>query len=178
MAEFAALRAEIDTRISLQQAILVLQLTTAGAIFSFALSNPSRTRFLLILPLTTYALCARHSLHHFGIVRLGTYIRESLSRRVPGELQWEDWLIAHPRVPLRFVAWANPLYLTFPGAAALALAWSAPRTFASRDDLSVPLRVGFSGIWLVGLAATALCLYLVWTITAAHRYRIPPAPTE
>jgi hypothetical protein len=54
LAEFAALRQEIERRNIVQHALFALQLTSAGAIFSFALSDESRARFLLIVPISTY----------------------------------------------------------------------------------------------------------------------------
>ena len=55
LAEFSALRAEMTNRQNLQWNVFALQVTAAGVIFSFALSNSNRTGFLLILPVITYA---------------------------------------------------------------------------------------------------------------------------
>lgn len=168
LAEFTALRAETDRRGTLQQGIFVLQLTAAGAIFSFALSDPSRVRFLLILPLTSYALCARYCLHHWGIERIGTYVRDSLSARVPGGLLWETWIQQYP-ARMRLIGWVDPFYLTYPGASTLALAWVSPHIFTSRDGLSLPGRIWFSSLWGLGAIVTALSTYMIWRITVRHR---------
>ncbi|MEU1205338.1 hypothetical protein [Nocardia sp. NPDC005825] len=168
LAEFTALRAEVDRRGTLQQGLFVLQLTAAGAIFSFALSDPARVRFLLILPLTSYALCGRYCLQHWGIARVGAYVRDSLSARVPGGLLWESWIERYP-ADMRLIGWVNPFYLAFPGASTLALMWVAPHVFTGRDGLSLPGRIGFSGIWAAGAITTALSVYMIWRITVKHR---------
>jgi hypothetical protein len=158
----------MDKRLSLQQGLFVLQLTTGGALFSFALSSPSRTRFLLILSFTSYALCARYCLHHFENMEAAAYVRESLSDRTPGGLLWEEWILHYPPEN-RFVGLADPLYLTFPGIAGLALIWDTPYVFTSRGGLSVAGRIWFGAIWTGGLVATALSVYLIWHVTLFWR---------
>lgn len=168
LAEFTALRAEIDRRGNLQQGIFVLQLTAAGAIFSFALSDPARVRFLLILPLISYALCGRYCLQHLGIERVGAYVRDSLSARVPGGLLWESWIEQYP-AKMRLIGWVNPFYLAFPGASALALIWVAPHVFTARDGLSTPGRIWFSLLWVAGAITTTLSVNMIWRITLKQR---------
>ena len=50
LAEFTALRQEIERRNVVQHGLFALQLTSAGAIFSFALSGSGRSGFLLNCP--------------------------------------------------------------------------------------------------------------------------------
>lgn len=86
LAEFAALRAEILQRQSIQWNTFALQLTAAGVVFSFALSNPSHTGFLLILPVVTYALTGRYVSQSIGTEKVGIYIREVLDVKLKGQL--------------------------------------------------------------------------------------------
>src|ERR1017187_7045855 len=98
LAEFSALRDEILQRFATNWSVFALQLTAAAVIFSFALSSSGRTGFLLILPLTTYALAGRFMGNLLAINSIGTYIREVLGPRTRGALYWEDWLLKHPQV--------------------------------------------------------------------------------
>jgi hypothetical protein len=96
LAEFAALRQEIDRRNLVRHALFVLQLTSAGAIFSFALSGQTHSSFLLIVPISTYVLCARYVEQQHGIQRVASYIKNELSNRVAGGLGWEARQVKHP----------------------------------------------------------------------------------
>jgi hypothetical protein len=96
LAEFVALRQEIERRNVVQHALFVLQLTSAGAIFSFTLSGKAHAGFLLIIPVSAYMLCARYVEQQFGIQRAASYIKNELSDRVPGGLGWEAWQVRHP----------------------------------------------------------------------------------
>ena len=109
LAEFAALRSEIINRSNLAWNIFALQLTAAGVIFSFALSNPHHTGFLLILPLTSYAFTGRYVSQHLGTQNVGTYIREVLDPKMNGELSWEGWIRGRPS-QARALSWLNPLF--------------------------------------------------------------------
>lgn len=92
LAEFSALREEIQARVKAQQQMLSLQLTLSGAVFGFAISQPGKTALLLIVPFSSYLLCGRLVAQHFGTLRVAKYIKEDLSDRVPGGLRWEQWL--------------------------------------------------------------------------------------
>jgi hypothetical protein len=90
VAEFNALRQEIERRSQIQLNLFVLQLTASGAIFSFALARSGGSPFLLIIPISTFMLCAEYVDQIYGQRIVGHYIMEKLA--VPGELQWESWL--------------------------------------------------------------------------------------
>jgi hypothetical protein len=166
LAEFAALRAEILQRTSLQWNIFALQLTAAGVVFSFALSSPSHTAFLLILPVITYALTGRYVSQYMAVQKVGIYIREVLEVRAKGELQWESWnRYQPPRV--RALNWLNPLLIAFPGPAIIALASVAPYVWTSQNA-SVGRRVLLVIIWLVGVVVTALSVQLTTRVISRH----------
>jgi hypothetical protein len=158
LAEFTALRQEIDSRAAHQHGVLALHITSAGAIFGYALSAPSRLPVLLILPISTYLFAAQYVMYLVGSVRIAEYIETSLSERVPGGLLWESWQRHQPPL-LRTANRAHPLYVAFPGIALAALAWTAPTVWADASLLAN--RIGLMAAWAVGLAAAAFSFILV-----------------
>lgn len=171
LAEFATLREEILQRSNMQWNIFALQLTAAGVVFSFALSNPSHTGFLLILPMISYALTGRYVSQYLGVQKVGRYIREVLEVRAKGELQWETWNRAQPhRVHsqrAQTLSWLNPLLLAFPGPAVIALAWVAPYVWTNHNT-STGKRFLIVIIWLVGVLVTALAIQLITRIVSRY----------
>src|SRR3569623_2109612 len=63
LAEFSALRAEIERRAGVQWNVFALQVTTAGAISSVALSRATNAALLLLIPLSSYMFGSRYILH-------------------------------------------------------------------------------------------------------------------
>jgi hypothetical protein len=175
LAEFAALRAEILQRQNIQWNTFALQLTAAGVVFSFALSNASHTGFLLILPVVTYALTGRYVSQSIGTEKVGIYIREVLNVKLKGQLHWEEWHKTKEwnrsrPTTARVLTWINPLYLAFPGVAVIALAWVAPYVWTSHN-VSTGKRVLVVVIWLIGVAITALSFQLISHIVSKFRRR-------
>jgi hypothetical protein len=135
-AEYTVLRQEIADRIGRQHTILTLQLTVAGALYSFALAQSGHLKFLLIVPFTTYMLFFRLAEQYYGIRDASLYIREELSPRVPGGFGWEEWRrgksvrpgSASGR-PIRVVLDGSPIIISFPVVSAAALVWAIPFTF-------------------------------------------------
>ena len=129
LAEYGALRAEIDRRAGTQWNVFALQVASAGAIGSFALSSRSNIELLLLIPLSSYVLGGRYILHDYHIKLIHTYIRTCLSPRLDNALQWEQWKTAtttsdtDPNKWLTIAGWnpAHPTRLAFVGVAALAL---------------------------------------------------------
>jgi hypothetical protein len=60
LAEYSAREEEIAARKARQHNIFTVQLTTAGAIFSFALGAPGNRGLLLRVPVTSFLLASRH----------------------------------------------------------------------------------------------------------------------
>ena len=84
LAEYAALRSEVDRRATVQWNVLALQLTSAGVIASLAISHASEIALLLVIPLSSYMLGSRYILHDFHLKLISRYIRDSLSGRLGG----------------------------------------------------------------------------------------------
>lgn len=160
LAEYSALRDEIQERVKAQQQMLSLQITLSGAVFGFAISRPGLTALLLIVPFSSYLFCGRLVAQHFGTLRVAKYIKEELSGRVPGGLRWEEWLEQQQRRRPHFLGSTLPLLLTFVGASLLALGWTADYVFV-HANVAIASRFGLAVLWLVGVAAAGLSTVLV-----------------
>jgi hypothetical protein len=166
LAEYSALRTEIDRRANVQWNVYALQLASAGAISSLSISAASNVALLLIIPLSSYMLGNRYILHDFHIKLIQRYVRESLSGRLRGKLEWERWkkeeLFSGVGDRRRFsvTGWnlIHPTRLAFQGVAILALAavpFSAAHTWWTKPP-HWSLILGFAMIWTLGAASTWL----------------------
>lgn len=159
LAEFAALRVEIQERVRTQQQMLSLQLTMSGAVFGFTLSQRGMIALPLIVPFISYLLCGRLVAQHFGTLRVAEYIKDHLSCRVPGGLEWEQWLRRRPRSP-HFLGWGLPLILAFVGSSVLALGWTFSYVFLQSRILNLPY-ASLILLWFLGLTVTILSTVLL-----------------
>jgi hypothetical protein len=159
LAEYSALRNEILQRLSGHWIMFAFQLTVAGVLFSFALTSSSRTGFLLIIPIVSYAVSAEYLRNERMIRRLGEYIRLELSTKIPGvnPLGWESWRLPKMASESRII-WLSPLPVTSPGVSFIALAWTADYIFA-RAGISIADRCFLGLIWVLGFAVTLICSY-------------------
>jgi hypothetical protein len=155
-----ALRTEIENGAQRQHNFLTLQITAVAAIFSFALSQAKYTGILLTVPVISYLFCERYISQHSGMARVGVYIRDELSHRVPGGLYWEEWIRTHGKRSDRMTNSTIPLLLTFPGSALVSEGWVFSYVFGQRY-LSELSRTFLVGAWLVGVIVTCLCTYLM-----------------
>jgi hypothetical protein len=141
LAEFAALRAEAERRMTIQWNVVALQLASAGAITSLAIAAATNVALLLIVPLMSYMLGNRYILHDVHLKLIRRYIRDSLSTRLSGHLRWEGW-----RDQELASAVARQRWFTATG-------WNA----------SHPTRLAFQGVallTLVGVLAAGLFLWI------------------
>ena len=160
LAEYAALRTEVDRRATVQWNVLALQVTSAGVIASLAISHASDIALLLVIPLSSYMLGSRYILHDFHLKLISRYIRDSLSGRLGGHLAWESWKVSQitpdtgPRGWLTPAAWnlLHPTRLAFEGVAWLALLTSAlAAAYSWRDNAPAwGLILGFALLWILG----------------------------
>ena len=142
-------------------ALLSIQLTAAGGVFSLALSGAGRAAVLLILPLITYMLAGRHVAHSYASASIGTYIRVELSGRVRGGLGWEQWLQTHRSRPTRRNWTNNPLLITFPGISILALLGALPYL----ATLGASATAGMLWLsWVLGVALTSASTRILWKV--------------
>jgi hypothetical protein len=179
LAEFTALRTEALQALSMEWNIIALQLTATGVLFSFALTNNSRTGFLLIVPIVSFVLSGRYLRNDRAFVLIGIYIKTDLSRRLP-ELNWEKWYKEFPNpIPtLQSIAY-GPSF--FPVISIVALIWVFPYIRSAKhisEFTSWMLRI----VWLLDLTVTIISIItmvIAMTVLAREeRKRDAQAVTE
>lgn len=186
LAEFSALRDEILQRLSNQWTIYALQLTASGVVFSFSLSNRSRTGFLLIIPVMAYALLGQFVANHYLIESIGFYIRwdlsprvQKLSPRADSGFQWEEWWKKRPPTSSAF-PWIFTSPVVFPGISLIALGWVVPYILFT-NNISTFDRCMLWAVWGVGLVVTtmsSLTIKRLWALKVFNPPDIPPTDTE
>jgi hypothetical protein len=165
LAEYSALQSELDRRANLQWNVVAFQVTSVGVIASLAISRVTDIALLLVIPWVCYVLGNRYILHDYHMKLISRYIRDSLSRRLRGHLEWESWKVDQmsPKVePLRWLtatSWNlfHPTRLAFEGVAWLALLAAAlAAAYAWRDKAPAwGLILGFALLWTLGVLATS-----------------------
>jgi len=165
LAEYSALRAELERRATVQWNVFALQITSAGAISSLAISTASNFALLLIIPLSSYMFGSRYILHDFHIKLIQRYIRDSLSGRLLGRLEWDRWRKetfseVKDRRWFRITGWnvVHPTRLAFEGIAALALAAAAVSAAYSwwTNAPHWVLTTAYVLLWALGVTVTYL----------------------
>ena len=164
LAEYSALRSEVDRRANIQWSVLALQITSAGVIASLAISRPADIALLLVIPLSSYMLGSRYILHDYHLRLISRYIRDSLSGRLQGNLAWERWKADQIEPDVQRSNWftatgwnlVHPTRLAFEGIAWLALLAAAfAAAYVWRDKVPAwGLILGFVLLWILGAIAT------------------------
>jgi hypothetical protein len=164
LAEYSALRAEVDRRANVQWNVFALQMGSAGVIASLAISSVADIALLLVIPLSSYMLGSRYILHDYHIKLISRYIRDSLSRRLQDQLEWESWKVGQlapdvqPRRWLTATGWnlLHPTRLAFEGVAWLSLVAAVfAVAYVWRDEApDWYLILGFALLWALGALAT------------------------
>jgi hypothetical protein len=159
LAEFAALREEMLQKISNSWTIFAFQLTTAGVLFSFSLTDASRVGFLLIIPVVSYILASQYTRNLHGMREIATYIRDELSPRAPGGLKWEEWHIKRPTDRSKYPV-LSPASVTFPGVSCAALAIVLPY-ITNGKHISIADRWMLWLLWSIGLTITIMSVFML-----------------
>ena len=147
VAEFGALRAEIDQRISLQQSLLALNLTAVGGVIGFVVSSDRvTTDLLLVIPVVSPMLGLLWLGHESCIRRIAKYIREQGWIWTPS---WEE-AIERERGESNVLGFVFrvAVALAFVGVAAVALVLARPWNPAAS--------VGVCLLWATGVVTTCL----------------------
>ncbi|MFG2044424.1 hypothetical protein [Dactylosporangium sp. NPDC048998] len=163
LAEFAALRREIDRRAVAQQQIFVLQVLTAGALFVIAFWHVSWAPWLLIIPFSSCLLCTASVAQIAAIATIVGYIRDELEPTIEG-LGWERYRQQVP-YPFTFPRLSHPNLLLFGGVPGLALVLALKPVLID-ERLPAP---GYVAAWLVGVLVAIYGAYLAW-ISATGRF--------
>ena len=162
LAEFNALRAEILARQGHQHTMMALNLTIAGAVFSFALTQPSRLLALLIVPFTAFMIGGTYFAQTYNIEDIGLYIYNNLWGRVTGGLGWEEYIRQNRlKTKKKIYFGIDPLFIAFPGIGVFALAFCARPIWLSLQNAK------FQGVllnvaWIAGLTLVAISFRNVW----------------
>jgi hypothetical protein len=164
LAEYVALRTEVDRRANVQWNVFALQITSAGVIASLALSHVSDIALLLVIPLSSYMLGSRYILHDYHLKLISRYIRDSLSQRLEGNLAWESWKVSQSRRDGGLRSWQtptgwnmlHPTRLAFEGISWLSLVTATLAAAYSWRDKAPEwgLILGFALLWILGALAT------------------------
>lgn len=164
LAEYAALRSEAERRATVQWNVFALQIASAGAITSLAIASATNVALLLVVPLVSYMLGNRYILHDFHLKLIRRYVRDSLSSRLSGHLQWESWRDRALEPETARKRWftptgwnaLHPTRLAFAGVAVLALLGALVAgvfLWIARSPAWYAI-TAFGVGWLVGAAAT------------------------
>ncbi|MFI6901331.1 hypothetical protein ACIBKY_08725 [Nonomuraea sp. NPDC050394] len=149
LAEFAALRQEIEARELRRQSLFNLHVTASGAVLGYTISPYGSPLVALILPFTTYLFCARYVTHSGFVQEIGRYIRDELSAKVPGGLHWEAWHAAQPRL-VRIPRLAMPTLVAFPFVSLVSLCWCLVPVAGGWSGATVLARLVVLAAWLAG----------------------------
>jgi hypothetical protein len=95
--EIAALRAEINSRLSAQQVTIGAYLTATGVATGLVVNRPGHTLLLLVIPLLAAILGSAYLAHSWTINHLGAYIRDVATPFLRGRTEdalpsWEETL--------------------------------------------------------------------------------------
>ncbi|MDH3658646.1 MAG: hypothetical protein OEU92_01245 [Alphaproteobacteria bacterium] len=162
LAEFVALRQEFEMRTRFAQQLFGLQITIAGAILGFVVAHPEMRGLLLAIPFASFILAGRYRAQYTSNALLGKYVREELSPRVTGGLNWETWL-AKQRTQGRFLDWSREawsIWAIFPGIGVAALVAAMWIALQEKSTLDLPLP-GFVLIGILDVLAVAMTWSLV-----------------
>jgi hypothetical protein len=158
LAEYAALRAEIERRTNLQWSVFALQLASAGAITSVAISTAGNLALLLLVPVSSYMLGSRYILHDFHIKLIRRYLRDEHGLR--DVLGWERWRRGEltTTTSRRWFSWKllHPTRMAFEGVAILtllAVLVAAAYLWTAQLPGWAVVAGGVSG-WVLGVAVT------------------------
>ncbi|MGY1745564.1 hypothetical protein [Blastococcus sp. SYSU D00695] len=149
-----------------------MQLTTAGAVFGFVLSNRATMPVLFILPVTSYLFAASFFELHGVMRQAATYIDTVLHDQVAGGLGWERW-VGKANESVRQLEFLHPFLIAFPGVSVLSLVVTAPYALQPPKSAS---GYGFA-IWIAwvgGLLLTLLSARVAWKLFQPARR--PPDP--
>ena len=162
----------------MRQTILTLQLTIAGALYSFALAQASHQKFPLLVPFTTYMLFLRLVEQYYGTREAALYIQDELSPRVRGGFGWEVWRRENTIRPggpsgkiTRAALDSSPFIISFPAVSAVALIWAIPFTFGSGQHRPPIESIGLATVWICGALATLVTAVVGFQLQTRFQFR-------
>ncbi|MFF7052173.1 hypothetical protein ACFY94_27860 [Streptomyces griseorubiginosus] len=167
LAEYSALRSEINTRIGLQHQMLALHITAVSVVLSVALSGTSRWPILLVIPFIAYTSSETLASLFRTVEGIAKYIDEELNPKVPGGLGWESWLV-HQKPASEVQKMTHPYYLLFPGISIISLLAVFPFMWSGRVSGHQPGALFWTAIfaWPFAAVFTALSFKVIRRLRA------------
>lgn len=149
LAEFAALRALMATRVQLQVALLTAALTATGVIASIALQHDGNRNLLLFIPILASVVAIIHSDQRSRIGLSGRYIRDRLwpyiqAKTDPTLPSWERYWWEHSNKAAVLIGGAQ---------AASMLVLVGALSLISRSDAAMA-GDGYTVLWWLGALLT------------------------
>jgi len=166
LAEFSALRAEVQRRSTTQQALVGLNLTVLAAVAGAVASSDVGADFLLVLPLVSSVLGLFWLDHARNIELIGSYIANELWHWEPS---WESYgRNLNTRMSWRVLEFGLPVSLVFVGGSVAALVLTVVEGLGGR---------GAYVLWALGLALVTAYL-AAWLPFLTKQRRGPRDVTE
>ncbi len=145
LAEFARLRAEIDQRTAIQQALIALNLTVAGTVTGIVAGGSAPEGLLLAIVFISCTFGILWLDHHLAIHQIAGYIESELWNWHPS---WESYIRDKPKPIWWRIFFMLAIGLAFGGVAGAA-------AVAVKSDLSATV---LCVMWWVGVALTTLTI--------------------
>jgi hypothetical protein len=169
LAQFEACRTEIQTRSGTQATLFNLNLTAAGVVAGYYVSQPhTNPLVLLIIPLLSPMLGIIWADHAINIGNIGRFIQNELTPRLGKLLRsdlpdYQNWISAfESRRATRALLLVSPMLLIFAILPACALAFASAE-IAHRDAVFYILGgLGAVSILIFGGYAVAILMGWVW----------------
>jgi hypothetical protein len=173
LAEFAALRSEMVTRITQLMTLILGNLTVLGILFGMALSHPGNANVLLLLPIVTPCIgmlvidsfrnCDILSRYIYKILRPQLHIRSRLKIDGVEMFEWERWVSKRQLTPWFAGPFQFVLLLEFAGPPIAVLSYTIQYHFRHPHMQVSTLQ---SSLWLAGAVLTgALIPYAIGYLT-------------
>jgi hypothetical protein len=172
LAEYAALKTEINSRSSYQHHIVNWVLVVTGALLAVGLER-QEVALLLIAPILTFFLVVRYADHSAQIARMGDYIQRRIEKCLP-DLGWEEWLPsehARPRVGQKGLLAVVTSRGTFLTMEALPVVVGLVRFFPELLQIEPSMSSARALLLWLLLAGDIVIMALTWRVLTHRRYK-------
>jgi hypothetical protein len=168
IAEYTALREEVQYRSQAQHTIINIALTANAAIAGLVLSGRGQPLLLLLIPPLCFALGNLYLDHARCTRRIGQYIEEELSKAAAQAgknsmvFHWEASIRNDRQTVLRRIVFTLPIFLVFVGSGLVAICFSFTTAFRPS---SVHNLIDWwpRAVWIIEVASIAF-LTLLWLV--------------
>jgi hypothetical protein len=159
LAEYERLRAEIDRRTAIQQALIALNVTVAGTILGFVAAEKAPNGLLLAIVFISNTFGILWLDHHLAIHQIGDYIKKELWDWRPS---WERYLDRDKKPVWWRAFFMFAMVMAFTGVAAAA-------AVAAKAHLH---QCALVGVWWIGTAITTASFVTYVAVFSSGRARL------